>query len=203
MKSGIAKRGITRFDLGLAALLLLAIGTWQIGAAGYIEGKAWLAQHLLDHAWKETLTGKRHVKAWPWADTWPIASIEVPRLGVKEIVLADAGGEALAFGPEKIAGSADPGKAGTMVIAGHRDTHFKWLGDIQPRDRIIVTSADGRRHIYEVSGGKVVLAHASGLYEDDDQRELALVTCWPLDAIQPGGEERYVVLATAVDDTRI
>ena len=60
-----------------------------------------------------------------------------------------------------------------------------------------------RRHTYEVTGGKVVLAHASGLYQDEGQRELALVTCWPLDAIQTGGEERYVVLATAVDGIRI
>lgn len=197
------KRGITRFDLGLAAALLLGIGIWQVGAAGYIEAKAWLAQNLLEHAWDETLAGKRQVKAWPWADTWPVAAIEVPRLHVKEIVLADAGGEALAFGPTQVAGTAPAGQEGTTVIAGHRDTHFKFLRDVLPGDQIVVTSPDGRRHIYQVTGGKVVLAHASGLYQDEGQRELALVTCWPLDAIRPSGEERYVILATAVDGVRI
>ncbi|HKJ72852.1 MAG TPA: class GN sortase, partial [Alphaproteobacteria bacterium] len=89
------KRTLTRFDVGLAAVLLLGIGVWQIGAAGFIEAKAWLAQHLLEHAWQETMDGQRHVKAWPWADAWPVASIEVPRLHIKQIVLADAGGEPL------------------------------------------------------------------------------------------------------------
>jgi sortase A len=192
------KRSITRFDLGLTAVLLLGIGFWQVGAAGYIHAKAWLAQDLLDHAWQRTLAGERRVKAWPWADTWPVAEIEVPRLHVKEIVLADAGGEALAFGPAHVAGTARPGEEGTTVIAGHRDTHFKWLGDIEPGDTIILTSPNGRRHVYEVSDGKVVMAHASGLYADEDQHELALVTCWPLNAIRPGGEERYVVMATEV-----
>lgn len=192
------KRSITRFDLGLTALLLLGIGFWQVGAAGYIHAKAWLAQDLLDHAWQRTLAGERHVKAWPWADTWPVARIEVPRLNVKEIVLADAGGEALAFGPAHVAGTAKPGEEGTTVIAGHRDTHFKWLGDVEPGDKIVVTGPDSRRHVYEVSDGKVVMAHASGLYPDEDQHELALVTCWPLDAVRPGGEKRYVVMATEV-----
>jgi len=199
----IMKRTLTRFDVGLAAVLLLGIGVWQIGAAGFIEAKAWLAQHLLEHAWQETMDGQRHVKAWPWADAWPVASIEVPRLHIKQIVLADAGGEPLAFGPEQVAGSVPPGERGTTVIAGNRDTHFKWLADVQPHDKIVITSPDGKRHIYEVTGGKVVLSHVSGLHADEDQRDLALVTCWPLNAVRPGDEERDVVLATAVDDIGI
>ena len=35
--------------------MLLGFGGWQLGAAGYIHAKAWLAQALLSQAWAVTL----------------------------------------------------------------------------------------------------------------------------------------------------
>jgi len=42
---------------------------------------------------------EREVKPWSWADTWPVARIEVKRLHASAIVLAGSSGQALAFGP--------------------------------------------------------------------------------------------------------
>ena len=70
---------LNRGLIGLA-LLLLALGLWQLGGAALIHGKAWLAQRLLDRAWAATLAGGHEVKPWPWADTWPVARLQVDTL---------------------------------------------------------------------------------------------------------------------------
>ncbi len=73
-------------------------GLWFIGQGTYIHAKASLAQLLLEAAWAGTLQGKKEVKPWPWADTWPVSRLSVPRLGIHRIVLAGASGSSLAFG---------------------------------------------------------------------------------------------------------
>ena len=131
MRSGLAKHRGRRTLVPLAAAVLIAIGLWQAGSAGYIHAKAWLAQVLLARAWTATLAGEARVRPWPWADTWPIARLQVPALGVDRIVLAGASGRTLAFGPGHLAGTPLPGEKGTSVLAGHRDTHFAWIGDLR------------------------------------------------------------------------
>ena len=74
-------------------------GVWQLGLGAWIHAKAMLAQSLLETAWSETLRTGKEVKPWPWADTWPVARLTVPRLGIRRIVLAGASGSSLAFGP--------------------------------------------------------------------------------------------------------
>jgi sortase A len=51
---------------------------------------------LTDGEIDEIASGKV-VKPWPWADTWPVARIAVPRLSVQAVVLAESSGQALAF----------------------------------------------------------------------------------------------------------
>jgi sortase A len=89
--------------------LLLTLASWQFGAAAYIHAKALLAQALLARAWDRTLAGERAVRPWPWADMHPIARLRAPAHGRDLIVLDGASGQALAFGPAHIVGTALPG----------------------------------------------------------------------------------------------
>ena len=68
--------------------LLPLCGLWFIGQGSYIHAKAMVAQLLLESAWTETLSGNKEVKPWPWADTWPVARLRAPTLGISRIVLA-------------------------------------------------------------------------------------------------------------------
>jgi sortase A len=176
-----------------AALVVLAAG---LGAAGgRIYAKAWLAQRLLHRAWASTQAGRGPVKPWPWADTWPVARLSLPDRGVDLIVLADASGRSLAFGPGLVAGSAPPGAPGNTVLSGHRDTQFRFLKDLVPGDRIRLETADGVRHDYAVTGTLVIDAQDVEILWDADETRLTLVTCFPFDAVVPGGPLRYVVQA--------
>ena len=190
MKSKAISTGV-----GAVALALAGLGFWNLGAGLWIDVKAVVAQHLLKRAWARTAEGESEVKPWPWADTWPVARIEVPRLGVSAIVLAGGSGEALAFGPGHLEGTPPPGEAGVSVIAGHRDTHFKFLRQLEPGDELLVTAAGGAPRTFIVTGLSVVKADRSGIDPFAPGTRLALVTCWPLTSLRPGGDDRYVVLA--------
>ncbi len=178
-----------------AALVLIAGGLWQLGGAGWIHAKAWLAQGLLEASWAASLAGAGPVRPWPWADTWPVARLEAPGLGVARIVLAGANGRTLAFGPGHMGGTAAPGAAGHAILSGHRDTHFRFLKDLAPGDALRIQRPDGGWQEYRVTGTEVIDARQARLAPDDGRPILSLVTCYPFDAITTGGPLRYVVTA--------
>lgn len=182
-----------------AIFACLGFGFWQLGHGVYIEAKAEVAQVLLGRAWERTLADGRPHKAWPWADTWPVAKLEIPSRGMSQIVLSGTSGEALAFGPGHLAGSPDPGRPGTAVIAGHRDTHFSFLRYLESDDIVIITTSDGKSHRFTVRASRVVEQDNSHI-DPYAGEGIALVTCFPFDARESGGTLRYVVFADAVPD---
>ena len=175
----------------LAAAFSLA-GLVSLGQGIWIPVKAAAAQVLLERAWAQTVAAGAPVKPWPWADTYPVARVSVPRLGESAVVLSGASGEALAFGPGWLHGTAEPGSPGVAVFAAHRDTHFRFLGKVQPGDVIVVARADGTSVSFRAGPGRVARWNASGIDGLGGRPRLALVTCWPLDA-KRRGPWRYIV----------
>lgn len=180
---------------GILAVLLLLLGVWQLGGGLYIHSKAMVAQVLLQQAWDRTLQGESQARPWPWADTWPVARIKVPGLAVDQLVLAGANGRSLAFGPGHVDGTAVPGSDGNLVISGHRDTHFSWLAKAQDGDEIIVELPEGEQRNYRVMQRSIHHESETGLLEPGVASMLRLITCYPFDAIMPGGPLRFVVTA--------
>ena len=182
----------------IAVCALLACGSWQIAHGSYIHAKAALAQVLLERSWQRSLTGVASARPWPWADTWPVARLRVARVDVDEIVLAGASGRTLAFGPAHVDGSAAPGREGLSVIAGHRDTHFGFLRKLQVGDELWIDRPDGKSASYRVRNIDVVDARQQRVPLDAAADALELITCFPFDAIVPGGPMRYRVRAERV-----
>jgi len=180
------------------AVILLCFSAWQFSSAALIQGKAVLAQHLLQHAWSSTLARKQPVKPWPWADTWPVARIKVPRLSEEAIVLAGAKGNSLAFAPGHMSQTVSPGRHGVSIISAHRDTHFSFLEKIQVNDKVIVTDPNGMNHVYEVTQLQIVDERNFHISETISRQVLMLTTCYPFDAINPGGHLRYIVTTEAL-----
>jgi len=183
--------------IALKSLLIVLplCGMWQIGSASYIHAKAILAQVLLETAWDKTIHGQQEVKPWPWADTWPISRLDVPGLGIDRIVLAGASGSSLAFGPGHLFGSSLPGQQGNTVIAGHRDTHFRFLQDIQRGDLIQMQLLTGETIQYEVTETIIADEKETEYIANTSENTLTLITCYPFNAIRPGGPLRYLVIA--------
>ena len=102
------------------------------------------AQWLLQQAWEETLKTQQPTKPWPWADTWPVGRLIVPRLGINQIILADASGRSLAFGPGLVGNGIFPEDENeSLIVSGHRDTHFSFLRDVQPEEIINLQTVQG------------------------------------------------------------
>jgi sortase A len=180
-------------------LLLALIGLILFGQGAYIHAKARVAQVLLERAFEKTIATGRDTKPWSWADTWPVARIEVKRLHAHAIVLAGTSGQALAFGPGHVERTPDAGERGVAVYSAHRDTHFAFLKNVIVGDEIDITRHDGRTFRYRVDTTSVVRFDASGIDPLADGHQLVLSTCWPFDALMQG-PERYLVHATMIRD---
>jgi sortase A len=175
--------------------MLVLAGLVLFSQGAYIHAKALLAQILLERAFSETIASGRETKPWSWADTWPVARIEVKRLRASAIVLAGSSGQALAFGPGHVELTPDAGERGTAVYSAHRDTHFRFLQDVVVGDEIDVTRSDGRMFRYRADATSVVRFDASGINPLSNGYELILSTCWPFNALTPG-PDRYLMHAT-------
>jgi sortase A len=185
---------------GLILTALLAVAGWHGSQAAWIEAKARLAQHLVRRAWEQERAGAGDQRPWPWADTHPVARLIVPGRGVDLMILAGASGRTMAFGPGHLRGTPMPGAAGNAVISGHRDTHFAFLRDVRVGEVVVVENRDGTRRRYVVRRAFVVDERETWVAEDAGDTRLTLVTCYPFDAVRPGGPLRYVV--SAVEDPR-
>ena len=81
------------------------------------------------------------------------------------------------------------------MIAGHRDTHFRFLRDVGVGESMVMETVSGEKHLYKVVGIDVVDSRRGSLQLDTDEAYLSLVTCYPFEARDPGGPLRYVVTA--------
>jgi sortase A len=195
---GRRKRGL----LPMAAALLLALaGLAYLGQGLAIHAKALLAQLLLERAFARSIAEGGPVKPWSWADTWPVARVEMPRIGLDSIVLASASGQAMAFGPGHLEGTPLPGDDGTAVIAAHRDTHFAELSQARTGDEIRVTRNDGLTLWFRVTSTAVVNWDGSGIDPMAEGHFLVLSTCWPFGATE-SGPLRYLVKAQMIASER-
>lgn len=188
--------GLTEMGRSVVFWCLVLAGVYHLSGASVIQAKAWLAPILIQHAWEQTLlAGGEPVKPWPWADTWPVAKLWVPQLGVERLVLAGDSGSALAFGPGHSRASAVLGSSGLAVIGGHRDTHFAFLSKIEAGHRVRLELPNGERRNYRVQLSRIVDASQESLSPASTIEQLLLVTCYPFDALLAGGPLRYVVSA--------
>jgi sortase A len=172
--------------VSLTAIILLFDALW-------IPAKAEVAQYLLETAWLRTLDGEPDAKPWPWADTRAVAVLEVPRLGLREIVLEGSSGRNLAFGPTLL-NSTRLSETTDRILSGHRDTHFSFLKELQTGDLLRLRTATDIKD-YRVSWQEVVDSRNQQLLIENDIERLTLLTCYPFDSPTAGGPMRWVVTA--------
>ena len=190
--------------IAIIIIILFSTSLWQLATASWIQGKAIIAQQLLNHSWNQTLNDvsnekktKPH-KPWSWADTWPVAKLLVPEHNIEQIVLAGDSGSSLAFAPGHSFASATPNTIGTSVISAHRDTHFRFLKELKIYEIIIIQTAD-KTISYQVYDIKIVDSKTFKLQPVRDRQTLVLVTCYPFDSLSSEGSLRYLVYASRAE----
>ncbi len=189
----------------IAALILIG-GASLTGRALYLHAKAEMASVLIRRAWEESVhSGKAH-PPWPWADTHPVARLQIPRLGYDEIVLEGATPRTLAFGPAHMLSGAGVGEAGNVLVAGHRTSWFRPLEGIARGDEIEVEWFDERGNLYRrryaVQAIRVVEPQDVSLLAPTAEDALTLITCYPFGR-RPSSPLRFVVRARAVGEAGV
>jgi sortase A len=111
----------------------------------------------------------------------PIASIEIPKIGVDWIVVEGVELGQLADGPGHYPDTPMPGQLGNVSIAGHRTTHgapFYRVDELQQGDEIVVTTVQGR-FTYLVEFTQIVTPTQWEVVAPTDDAQLTLTSCNP------------------------
>lgn len=184
---------MSRFGQKVSLCACLVLALFCFGQSTYIHVKAQLAQVLLERAWARSEQMGVAQKPWPWADVKPVALLSVPALGIQQFVLDSHAGEALAFGPGMV--SKDGGLAAVRVLAGHRDTHFAFLKDLDSGDEIELKLLGKPLQRFRIQKSEILDAREDALPLSAFESTLFMVTCYPFDSVSPRGPLRYVLTA--------
>jgi sortase A len=125
-----------------------------------------------------------------------VGRIEIPRIGLRAVILEGVAQRTLALALGHIPGTAMPGATGNVGIAGHRDTFFRGLSGVQRGDKIVVTTLN-TLYEYSVKSFEVVGPRETRVLEDSSEPTLTLVTCYPFHYIGPA-PKRFIVHASRV-----
>lgn len=162
--------------LSLLLTLSLIMGSLYLIQASLINAKALVGQWMIENAWQKTSITQQYHRPWPWADTYPVAKLHVPRLGKELYVLNGASGHALAFGPGMTTYLDEGDDQAVILIQAHRDTHFEFFPNLKLGDVLELEQADGTRY-FVVEQRERFQSPVIELTEPDGELVLLLSTC--------------------------
>lgn len=128
------------------------------------------------------------------SDEAVVGRIEIPRIGLRAILLEGTSKTCLRRAVGHIEGTALPGEPGNAAFAGHRDTFFYPLKSIRKDDVIRIQTLDGT-FTYRVDSVSIVAPDATEVLKPTATPTLTLVTCYPFNYIGPA-PSRYIVQAS-------
>jgi LPXTG-site transpeptidase (sortase) family protein len=128
-----------------------------------------------------------------------IGALSIPRVHLSAVVLHGSDAQTLRRGPGHLESTALPGDSGNVVIAGHRDSFFWPLRNIQLGDDIFLDTPKRQFH-YRVASVRVVNSRDVSVLASTAEPALTLITCYPF-WVFGNAPDRFVVRATAVDSS--
>lgn len=128
-----------------------------------------------------------------------VGRLTIPRLRVSAIIREGVGESTLRVALGHIPNTALPGEAGSIGIAGHRDTLFRALRKIRSNDLIRLETLD-RNYVYRVEDTAVVSPQDTQVLQAKHSPELTLVTCYPFYYVG-SAPDRFIVKAHQVSTT--
>jgi Ca-activated chloride channel family protein len=122
-----------------------------------------------------------------------LGRMEIPRLNISAVIVEGSDDESLKLGPGHVPGTALPGEQGNVAIAGHRNTHFLPLKEVQAGDKISLTTPRGNMD-YAVQYVEIVSPDDVDPINPTSDSELTLITCYPFFYVG-SAPERFIVHA--------
>ena len=122
-----------------------------------------------------------------------LGRIEIGTIGLSAMILEGTGARTLRQAVGHIPRTALPGNQGNVAIAGHRDTFFRGLRNIQKDVEITLTTLNGI-YRYRVDSTQVVEPEDIWVLDHSEGSILTLVTCYPFYFVGPA-PQRFIVRA--------
>jgi len=129
-----------------------------------------------------------------------LGMIEIPAVGLATRILEGDNARILALAVGHIPGTAVPGPSGNVALAGHRDTFFRPLRNINKGDEIKLSTTSGTFK-YRVVSLRIVLPNAIEVLYQTQMPTLTLVTCYPF-GYRGDAPKRFIVHAEMVAASR-
>lgn len=180
--SALRWRDVARTACAVVALLALGFVGFVSVFSGLIHGRAQVGLERRFAA--ELAVGAAPVNQ-PIPTGSPVALLEVPAVGIREIVVEGSRPEQLTKGPGHVSVSVLPGQKGVSVVMGRRlgfGGPFGRLADVEPGDEITTTTGQGAIR-YRVTRERRVSA-TDGNALTADGNALLLVTSDPVGRAQ-------------------
>ncbi|PWU04425.1 MAG: class D sortase [Terriglobia bacterium] len=184
--------GVKRF----ASYLLIGAGAFLLfrGAQEYLESRWGQSAAGRQFETPEApAVGEQGEPPSPPRDGETVAKLVIPRLETQLYVIEGDDTKDLRRGPGHLPGTAMPGGKGNCVIAGHRDTHFRVLKDIQKGDDIVLETRDGE-FLYRVKSTQIVPPQNTEPIQPTHEAVLNLITCYPFYYVG-NAPKRFIVKA--------
>jgi len=180
----------------LRVLLVILAMALMVNAL-WIPIKGKLSQYLIRISWQHYEKTGDVIKPWPWADTHPIAMMSFPRLEESIVILNGGDETTLAFSAGAITPFNQPNTVMPFVVAGHRDSHFVFLANIELGDLISVKDKIGQNKQYRVVATTIVdaIQHAELALAHET---LTLITCYPFNGLGSDSSQRFVITAQLI-----
>jgi sortase A len=192
------------------------IGVLALGYVGFVMGYSRLYQAYLNRQFNQelkiagpsagsdeklpaTIVAPRSSEADrtrienPPAEGSLLGRIEIGAIGLSAMILEGTDSRTLRRSVGHFTRTVLPGQQGNVAIAGHRDTFFRGLRNIQKNDEITLTTLRGTDH-YRVDSTQVVDPEDMRALEYSDKSILTLVTCYPFYFVGPA-PQRFIVRA--------
>jgi sortase A len=185
------------YSLIISGLIVAGAGLESIWTSWHGEQQAeeqWeqqIADRSADHPAQPQAIDSRRVQRGE-----ALARLSIGRLNRHWVVLEGADRGELKRGPGHLIDTALPGSRGNCVIAGHRDTQFRALRNVEIGEEISVERG-GRTFLYRVTGTQIVSPNDTSSLEPTPTSTLTLVTCYPFYYVGPA-PKRFVIRATLV-----
>jgi sortase A len=125
-----------------------------------------------------------------------LGRLKIPRLHLAAMVREGADSGTLRRAIGHIPGTALPGRSGNVALAGHRDTFFRALRNIE-KDDTIDFETDAGTFRYAVQSTRIVGPRDVSVLTAAGGRTLTLVTCYPFYYVG-SAPKRFIVRAVQV-----
>jgi sortase A len=198
-------RRCARCAMRTAEMALWAVAIVTIGYCGYVYTSATVYQARE----KDSLRAKQvalvasnaegtrpNVRVAPLPDQ-VLGMLEIPRIGLRSVVEQGDDWKILNRSIGHIPGTALPGSHGNVGLAGHRDSFFRNLGELEPGDEITFQTTSAI-YKYKVRSTSIVDPSDVAVLRPTGEPTLTLVTCYPFHYIG-SAPKRFILIAERTD----